>query len=105
MRSRLEAIPNDSSRSFGDRIDVSGRFVCAWANEAIAQMGRIDCRGLPARNPAIERRLFVALRHSGEAWSTPPAGNGFVERPLCLFARGRARVRNRVPRILLRADF
>src|SRR5277367_1238647 len=105
MRSQLEVLQNDFSRSFGDRIDISGKFVCAWANEAIAQMGRTNCGGLPARNPAIKRRLSVALRHSGETWSTPSAGNGFVERALCLFARGRARVRHCVPRILLRTDF
>src|SRR5277367_6833053 len=105
MRSHLEVLQNDFSRNFGDRIDISGRFVCAWPNEAIAQMGRTDCRGLPARNPAIERRVFVALRHSGEAWSPPPVGNGFAERALCFFARSRARVRDRFPRILLRADF
>ena len=68
-------------------------------------MGRADCYGFPARNPAVEGRLSIAIRNLGEAWTPFAARDRFAERALRVLARRGTRICGGVSGVLLRADF
>src|SRR5580704_13759839 len=70
---------------------------CPGASEVVAEMGGIDGGRFSVGRLAIERNVFVALRHFGKARPALAARNGFAERALRFAASSRAGIRRRLP--------